>query len=317
MKYKLEPEPSRSPAAAAPARRSRPISAGTSLNACASGEVTFSVLRAVSATHPTADMPLDRATVRWPATASPPVHLADLDPAPAGYHRAGPSELRRKPRVEYLARHRGARPQGSIAGRAAWSTRLRRNPPRLQRRPPGARRPETRARPVSAGVDTVVVTRAAIHPAIGMARVGNSLDRLLRWPGGDRPGREPPGFYRDAAGALKRQAARFRIYGTTPAGEVVAELDRRHGRHPLDRPRRQSQGGSGTSCRWRWTSLRRRRRLCPAQPGGARASRARRSRSIPARGASAERSISGGAGPRSTPASSRTLPCHARRDPHR
>jgi hypothetical protein len=32
------------------------------------------------------------------------------------------------------------------------------------------------------------------------------------------------GFYRDATGALKRQATRFRVYGLNGEGQVVAEL---------------------------------------------------------------------------------------------
>ncbi len=35
---------------------------------------------------------------------------------------------------------------------------------------------------------------------------------------------QQPGFYRDASGALKRQAARFRIYGLNAAGVPVREL---------------------------------------------------------------------------------------------
>ncbi len=38
------------------------------------------------------------------------------------------------------------------------------------------------------------------------------------------PAPEKPGFYRDVAGALKQQAARFRVYGYNCAGEVVGEL---------------------------------------------------------------------------------------------
>src|SRR5262249_1476605 len=38
------------------------------------------------------------------------------------------------------------------------------------------------------------------------------------------PRPEKPGFYRDATGALKRQAARFRVYGYNAAGKVVREL---------------------------------------------------------------------------------------------
>ncbi|WP_293020083.1 LodA/GoxA family CTQ-dependent oxidase [Moorena sp. SIO3I8] len=72
------------------------------------------------------------------------------------------------------------------------------------------------------------IVGAAIHPGIGIARVGNSTAE----------GEE--GYYigpevtdpdlngvnnRDDSGAIKRQAARFRIYGYNAAGEVVKELN--------------------------------------------------------------------------------------------
>jgi hypothetical protein len=72
-------------------------------------------------------------------------------------------------------------------------------------------------------IDTTIV-RAAIHPAIGIARVGNSPDGYFVGPEVIHPRPEEPGFYRDPAGALKRQAARFRIYGYNAAGQVVREL---------------------------------------------------------------------------------------------
>lgn len=68
------------------------------------------------------------------------------------------------------------------------------------------------------------IVRAAIHPAIGVARVGNSEDEYFLGPEVTEPPPEPPGFYRDAEGALKRQAARFRIYGYDASGRVVREL---------------------------------------------------------------------------------------------
>ena len=66
--------------------------------------------------------------------------------------------------------------------------------------------------------------RAAIHPAIGIARVGNSDTEYFFGPEVPDPLSEPPGFYKDKKGALKRQAARFRVYGYNAAGEVVSEL---------------------------------------------------------------------------------------------
>ncbi|SDS31453.1 hypothetical protein SAMN05216598_1190 [Pseudomonas asplenii] len=68
------------------------------------------------------------------------------------------------------------------------------------------------------------IVSAAIHPAIGVARVGNSEAEYFLGPQVTEPRPEPLGFYRDAQGALKRQAAEFRIYGYNLAGEVVAEL---------------------------------------------------------------------------------------------
>ena len=68
------------------------------------------------------------------------------------------------------------------------------------------------------------VVRAAIHPAIGIARVGNSPEGYFVGPEVVEPRPEDPGYYRDQVGALKRQAARFRIYGYNAAGQPVREL---------------------------------------------------------------------------------------------
>jgi hypothetical protein len=75
----------------------------------------------------------------------------------------------------------------------------------------------------TAGHDATIV-RAAIYPAIGIARVGNSETAYFLAPEVTDPLPEPVGFYRDPTGALKRQAVRFRIYGLNEAGVPVAEL---------------------------------------------------------------------------------------------
>lgn len=72
--------------------------------------------------------------------------------------------------------------------------------------------------------DLSTIVRAAIHPAIGVARVGNSTTDFFYAPEVTHPLPQAPGFYRDASGALKRQAARFRVYGYDAHGQVVAEL---------------------------------------------------------------------------------------------
>ncbi len=67
------------------------------------------------------------------------------------------------------------------------------------------------------------IVRAAIHPSIGVARVGNSPDGYFLGPEVLAP-LPPENGYRDTSGALKRQAVKFRIYGYDAAGEAVAEL---------------------------------------------------------------------------------------------
>ena len=69
------------------------------------------------------------------------------------------------------------------------------------------------------------IVRAAIHPAIGIARVGNSPEEFYIGPEVAEPAPKPPGFYKDGTGALKREAALFRVYGYDAGGNVVAELD--------------------------------------------------------------------------------------------
>jgi hypothetical protein len=71
------------------------------------------------------------------------------------------------------------------------------------------------------------IMSARIHPAIGVARVGNS-------PAGSFTGPEMPGAvahdrddFRDPAGRIKRQAARFRVFGLDQDGNVVREITAR------------------------------------------------------------------------------------------
>lgn len=68
------------------------------------------------------------------------------------------------------------------------------------------------------------VVRAAIYPGIGIARVGNSPDEFFIGPELPHAILSVEGGFKDAQGALKRQAARFRLYGFDAEGKVVAEL---------------------------------------------------------------------------------------------
>lgn len=59
---------------------------------------------------------------------------------------------------------------------------------------------------------STVATTYRIHPAIGIARVGNSPDEFFVGP--ERPGQRPapPGGFKDGQCRVKRQAARFRVF---------------------------------------------------------------------------------------------------------
>ena len=72
-------------------------------------------------------------------------------------------------------------------------------------------------------MDQTIVS-AKIHPAIGIARVGNSPLESFIGPEVPYALPQPTGPYKDSGGAIKRQAARFRIYGYNQAGEAVREL---------------------------------------------------------------------------------------------
>jgi hypothetical protein len=63
-----------------------------------------------------------------------------------------------------------------------------------------------------------------IHPAIGVARIGNSPSEFFIGP--EKPGvhRRPEGGYKDAQGRIKRQAARFRLFGYDSKGKLVKEI---------------------------------------------------------------------------------------------
>ncbi|GAA2325210.1 LodA/GoxA family CTQ-dependent oxidase [Streptomyces kunmingensis] len=70
------------------------------------------------------------------------------------------------------------------------------------------------------------IAYAKIHPAIGVARVGNSTRDDGWYYGPETPGPDPmpAGSLKDDTGAVKRQAARFRLYGYNSSGKAVREL---------------------------------------------------------------------------------------------
>ncbi|MEX2587474.1 MAG: LodA/GoxA family CTQ-dependent oxidase [Actinomycetota bacterium] len=68
------------------------------------------------------------------------------------------------------------------------------------------------------------IVSVRIHPAIGIARIGNSEEDYFVGPEVPYRTPEPEGGYRDASGRLKRQAARFRLFGYDASGRVVREV---------------------------------------------------------------------------------------------
>lgn len=69
------------------------------------------------------------------------------------------------------------------------------------------------------------ITNVRIHPGIGIARVGDSPNDYYIGPEVFNPEPTKFGSTRDAGGAIKRQAARFRIYAYDKYGNVVGEVE--------------------------------------------------------------------------------------------
>ena len=66
------------------------------------------------------------------------------------------------------------------------------------------------------------IVKAAIYPPIGVMRVGTSKEEYYIGPLVDEPEVKSDIYaYRDKTGALKRQAAQFRIYGLNSDGKAV------------------------------------------------------------------------------------------------
>lgn len=73
-------------------------------------------------------------------------------------------------------------------------------------------------------IDPAEVVTVAVHPGIGIARVGNASGPDDFFFGPEVPGAGPSiaaGAFRNEKQELKRQAARFRIYATLRSGDVV------------------------------------------------------------------------------------------------
>jgi hypothetical protein len=186
------------------------------------GEVRFKFM--VQSGIDETQTPLDKATVRWDESVSVPRHIATLvlpqqDISALGQGNYGEN-------LAYNPWHclEENKPLGSIsdARRVVYSAsaQQRRDVNGVPSREPGSPRPAD-ALP---GVSDKCIVKAAIYPSIGVARLGNSQDAFYLGPEVTDPLPAEPGSYRDEFGALKRQAARFRVYGLNVLGQPVAEL---------------------------------------------------------------------------------------------
>ena len=68
------------------------------------------------------------------------------------------------------------------------------------------------------------VAEIRVHPAVGIARLGNSPDEFYLAP--EAPGQVPNEGrpYKDSAGRVKREGARFRLYAYAKDGSVIGEV---------------------------------------------------------------------------------------------
>jgi hypothetical protein len=171
-----------------------------------------------------AAMPLDRATVRWSETDSEPIQVATLTIPAQDITARGQSEYGENLAINPWRVTEQHTPQGSLAAvrRVVYAAAadLRHTVNGVPDGEPVHPR-ELGAFPPAR--DTTVVS-AKIHPAIGIARVGNAPSEFFIGPETTTPAPAETGKRRDKSHALMRQAARFRIYGYNKAGEVVREL---------------------------------------------------------------------------------------------
>jgi L-Lysine epsilon oxidase N-terminal/L-lysine epsilon oxidase C-terminal domain len=173
-----------------------------------------------------ATMPLDEATVGWPEAESPFIPVATLVLLRQSVQARGQAEYGQSLafNIFRVPPEQAPVPESSIAAvrnavyAASAATRHEANGQPLHDIP----EPRIPRLPEPQPDDCVV--KAAIYPAIGIARVGNSPDEYFVGPETPNPVPLPPGSYRDAEHRLKRQASRFRIYGVNAKGEIVHEL---------------------------------------------------------------------------------------------
>ena len=172
-----------------------------------------------------ATMPLDAANETWPEDESPYIPVATLvipqqridAPGQADYGQGLAFNIWRVP----PANRPSDQSSIAVARRSVYAAGAAMRH-RANGQATGDPAEPRAAQPVVPPDDACIV-QAVIHPAIGIARVGSS-DEYFFGPEVTDPPPLAPGSYRDARKRLKRQAARFRIYGVNARGQIVREL---------------------------------------------------------------------------------------------
>lgn len=171
-------------------------------------------------------MPIDDAQNVWSTKESPYIHIADLvlpqqDICAIGQEEFGENlsfniwrTLPEHQPLGSIAEVRKAVYQASAEARHQANGQLMQEPKKIN--PPFDD---------SQNDDSDCIVSAGIYPPVGVMRVGNSKDEYFIGPEVKDPiPQDDENAYRDNSGAIKRQAALFRIYGFNAAGKAVKEL---------------------------------------------------------------------------------------------
>ncbi|MCF2875083.1 MULTISPECIES: LodA/GoxA family CTQ-dependent oxidase [unclassified Tenacibaculum] len=172
------------------------------------------------------NMPLNNAQDVWSEEDSPYICIAELYLEQQDITAIGQAEFGSNLSFNIWRTLEAHKPIGSIA-EARKTVYAASAEVRHQANGQQQQEPKERAKHFKGNIDesSDCIVRAAIYPPIGITRVGNSKDEYFIGPLVDEPEAKMDQYaYRDKTGALKRQAAQFRIYGFNAAGKAVKEL---------------------------------------------------------------------------------------------
>lgn len=171
-------------------------------------------------------MPLDNAQVVWSTEESPYICIAELHFPQQDICAIGQSEFGRNLSFNIWRTLTEHEPIGSIAETRkvvyAASAEVRHQANGQSFQEPYKINPDFQE---NTDENSECIVKAGIFPPIGVMRVGNSEEEYFIGPLVSDPVPQADDYaYRDKTGALKRQAAQFRIYGLNAAGKAVKEL---------------------------------------------------------------------------------------------